>query len=110
MRVFSGQRAWLLQRVTAIAILALLALGLVTLVVTDGSGYEKWRALAMSSHGAVLILLLFVAMAIHGWIGVRDIVLDYVKPPAIRLPLLGLVGLILVAVQVRVLMILMGQS
>ncbi len=109
MRVFSGQRAWLLQRFTAIAILVLLVLGAFTLVTTDGSAYERWHAMATSTHGAVLILAFFVAMGLHGWIGVRDVVLDYVHAPALRLPLLAIVAFVLVAVQIRVLMILIGQ-
>ncbi|MCO5100488.1 MAG: succinate dehydrogenase, hydrophobic membrane anchor protein [Burkholderiaceae bacterium] len=109
MRVFSGQRAWLLQRFSAIAILVLLALGIVRLAVTGGSAWERWHALATSAHGAVLILAFFVSMGLHGWIGVRDVVLDYVHAPAVRLPLLAVVAFLLVAVQIRVAMILMGQ-
>lgn len=109
MRVFSGQRAWLLQRFTAIAILALLALGVVRLVASEGSAYERWHALATGTHGAVLILAFFVSMGLHGWIGVRDVVLDYVHAPALRLPLLAVVAFLLVAVQIRVAMILLGQ-
>jgi len=109
MRVFSGQRAWLLQRYSAIAILVLLVLGIVRLATGTGSGYERWHALATSTHGAVLVLAFFVSMGLHGWIGVRDVVLDYVHPPAARLALLGIVGFVLIAVQIRVLMILIGQ-
>ncbi len=105
-RVFSGQRAWLLQRFSAIAVLVLLALGAFTLATTAGSAYERWQALATSTHGAVLILAFFVSMGLHAWIGVRDVVLDYVHAPALRLPLLGIVAFVLVAVQIRVLMIL----
>lgn len=109
MRVFSGQRAWLLQRFTAIAILALLVLGILRLALSDGSAYERWHALATSTHGAVLILAFFLSMGLHGWIGVRDVVLDYVHAPALRLPLLAVVAFVLVAMQIRVAMILLGQ-
>ena len=109
MRVFSGQRAWLLQRFSAIAILVLLVLAIVRMVVTDGSAYDRWHAIATSAHGAVLILAFFLSMALHGWIGVRDVVLDYVHAPALRLTLLAVIAFILVAVQIRVAMILLGQ-
>ena len=109
MRVFSGQRAWLLQRFTALAVLLLLVLGAVTLVGAGGSAWDRWHALATSTHGAVLILVFFVSIALHAWVGVRDVVLDYVHAPAVRLPLLAVVAFILVAVQIRVVMILVGQ-
>ncbi|HLT27483.1 MAG TPA: succinate dehydrogenase, hydrophobic membrane anchor protein [Zeimonas sp.] len=110
MRVFSGQRAWLLQRFSALAILVLLVLGAFTLAGADGSAYERWHALATSTHGSVLIVAFFVSMGLHAWIGVRDVVLDYVHPLALRLPLLAVVAFVLVAVQIRVAMILMGAS
>lgn len=110
MRVFSGQRAWLLQRFTAIAILVLLALGAFTLVTAGGSAWQRWHALATSTHGAVLVLAFFVSIALHAWVGVRDIALDYVHATALRLALLAVVAFVLVAVQIRVAMILVGAT
>ena len=109
MRIFSGQRAWLLQRFSAIAILVLLVLGVLRMAVSEGSAYERWHALATSTHGAVLLLAFFLSMGLHGWIGVRDVVLDYVHAPALRLPLLAVVAFVLIVVQIRVAMILLGQ-
>lgn len=106
MRVFSGQRAWLVQRFSALAIVVLLVLAVVTLLGADGSPFERWRAVATSTHGAVLLVVFFVAMGIHGWIGARDIVLDYVHAPAVRVPLLALIAIVLFAIQIRVVMIL----
>ena len=45
-----------------------------------------------------LAMLLFVlAVLLHAWIGVRDVLIDYVHPIAIRAALLGAIGLALVA-------------
>lgn len=102
MRLFHGQRAWVLQRVTALVMLVLLTLGAATLLSGPPVGYESWRAMVTSTHGAVLIVVFFAAMCLHGWIGVRDIVLDYLHAPALRLPLLALIAVILAAIVVRV--------
>lgn len=107
-RVFSGQRAWLVQRFSALAILGLLVLSIVTLLGADGSAFERWRAVATSTHGAVLLFVFFVAMGIHGWIGARDIVLDYVHAPALRVPLLAVIAIVLFAILIRVAMIIAG--
>lgn len=104
MRLFLGQRAWMLQRVTALVLLFLLALGAATLLAGPPLGYERWYALATSTHGSVLIVVFFAALALHGWIGVRDIALDYIHSPALRLALLAVVGVILFAIVIRVLL------
>jgi succinate dehydrogenase / fumarate reductase membrane anchor subunit len=103
MRLFAGQSAWVVQRLTALLLLVLLVAAVVTLVVRP-AGFEAWRALAGSAHGAVLIALGFGALALHGWVGARDIVLDYVHRPALRLAILAVVALLLAGVQVRVLL------
>ncbi|MCC4115998.1 succinate dehydrogenase, hydrophobic membrane anchor protein [Aromatoleum toluclasticum] len=102
MRLFLGQRAWVLQRLTALVLLFLLALGAATLLIAPPFAYERWYALATSTHGAVLIVVFFATLALHGWIGVRDIALDYVHAPFLRLAVLTVVGVILFAIVIRV--------
>lgn len=102
MRVFSGQRAWLLQRASALVVLIALAGGAVTLLVGPPIDYEAWRAWATSPVGAVLVIIAFAALCAHGWVGARDIVLDYVHPRSVRLPLLTLIALTLFAVMLYV--------
>ncbi len=109
MRLFSGQRAWLLQRASALVILAFVVLCGARLLLAAPPTYEQWRDLAASAHGAVLIVVLFAALCLHGWIGARDVALDYIKPPGGRLLVLGAVGVILVAVLVRVVLTLAAQ-
>lgn len=102
MRVFLGQRAWLLQRASALALLLLLALGAALLLVGPALTYARWHALATNPVGAVIIVLFFAALALHGWIGARDIVLDYVHSPAVRLTVLAIIAVVLFAVVIRV--------
>lgn len=108
-RLFLGQRAWVLQRVTAVALLILLTLGAAMLLVGPPLSYERWHALATSTQGAVLILLCFAALCLHGWVGVRDIILDYVHWPAARLAMLALIAMILLAVLIHVLLTMAAQ-
>lgn len=102
MRVFAGQRAWLMQRATAVALLLLVALGAALLLVGPPLTHARWLALATSPHGAVVIVLFFVALCLHGWVGARDIVLDYVHSPPLRLSVLAIIAVILFAVVIRV--------
>lgn len=102
MRLFLGQHAWMLQRVTALVLLLFVAVCAAYLLVGPPLTFERWRAIATSTHGAVLIVVLFAALALHAWVGIRDVVLDYVHPPAVRLPLLALIGVILPAIVIRV--------
>jgi len=101
-RVFVGQRAWLLQRASAVALLLLLALGGALLLVGPPLTYEIWHAQATSLHGAVIIILFFAALSLHGWIGARDIVLDYVHSAPVRLSVLAIIAVFLLSLVIRV--------
>lgn len=110
MRLFTGQRAWLLQRITALAMLILVGSGAAALLFGGPLGYREWHALATGRYGAAAIVVFFAFLSVHGWIGVRDIVLDYVHRPAARVGLLALVAALLFAVWVRVVLVLAASS
>ncbi len=109
MRLFLGQRAWVLQRVSALVLLLFVVLGGARLLLGPPLTYQQWREVASSAHGAVLIVIFFAALCLHGWIGARDIMLDYVHATALRLALLAAIAVILTAVLTRVVLTLAAQ-
>lgn len=82
-----GLGSWLAQRITAV-IMALYSLILLVLLMSRGpQTYGTWRELFDHGWMRVATLLFAVSLAWHAWVGVRDIVMDYVKPDALRLGL-----------------------
>lgn len=104
MRLFDGQRAWLVQRISALLLLVLIVCGLLTLPFAPALEFSGWRAFAGGALGGPLIALLFGALCVHAWVGMRDIVLDYVQPRGLRLAVLSLIAVVLLGVLVRVLL------
>lgn len=96
-RTASGLRAWAIQRLTAIYI-GLFSLYLVgVMLFAPPEGYLAWRAWIGGPVTSVALLLVVVSVLMHAWIGMRDVLIDYVHPIAIRAALLGGLALILVA-------------
>jgi succinate dehydrogenase / fumarate reductase, membrane anchor subunit len=82
-----GMRDWLSQRVTAV-LMALFTLVLLAQMLFGGPlGYDRWAAIFSSQWMKVLSFVVFIALGWHAWVGVRDILMDYVKPVAVRLVL-----------------------
>lgn len=96
-RKASGLKAWAIQRLTAIyiALFSLYLLG--ALLFSAPGGYVAWKAWIGGPLLSVATLLFVVSVLMHAWIGVRDVVIDYVHPIAIRAAVLGVVGMSLVA-------------
>lgn len=94
-RTATGLRAWVLQRVTAvyIGIFSIYLLGV--LLISPPADWPEWRALFATASMSIAAGLYLLAILLHAWVGVRDILIDYVKPFGPRLILLSLVGLVL---------------
>ncbi len=73
-----GLRDWLVQRVTAV-LMALFTIVLLAQVLFGAPlGYDRWAEIFSSQWMKSLTFSVIVAMAWHAWVGVRDIVMDYV--------------------------------
>ena len=82
-----GLRDWLSQRVTA-ALMALFTLALIVQVLLPGEmGYDKWAGIFAHQWMKLLTFVVIVALLVHVWVGMRDILMDYVKGVGARLAL-----------------------
>jgi succinate dehydrogenase / fumarate reductase membrane anchor subunit len=81
-----GLRDWLSQRVTAV-IMALFTLAVLAQVLfTRGPiGYDKWAGIFAAQWMKVLTFVVVLSLLWHAWVGVRDVLMDYVKPMMLRL-------------------------
>ncbi|MBL8352693.1 MAG: succinate dehydrogenase, hydrophobic membrane anchor protein [Burkholderiaceae bacterium] len=82
-----GFRDWLSQRVTAV-LMALFTLALLLQVIFGGPiGYDSWAGIFSRQWMKVLTFVVVVSLAWHAWVGMRDVLMDYVKPVGARLVL-----------------------
>ena len=87
-----GLSAWLLQRLTAVVMAAYTVFLLALLLWCPPASHADWKALFAGSFVRLATMLFFLALLYHAWVGVRDIIMDYVKPTGLRLGLQALVG------------------
>jgi succinate dehydrogenase / fumarate reductase membrane anchor subunit len=83
-----GLRDWLAQRVTAVLMALFNLIVLAQLIFFAGPiGYEKWAGIFAAQWMKFLTFSVVIALLYHVWVGIRDVLMDYVKPVAVRLPL-----------------------
>jgi succinate dehydrogenase / fumarate reductase, membrane anchor subunit len=87
-RVVSGLRSWLLQRLTALVMLALMTWALLAFVIDSPQSFSQWQTLMRRPEAALAGGVLFAALLLHVWVGVRDVLMDYVHPLGLRIGLL----------------------
>ena len=82
-----GLRDWLSQRITA-ALMALFTFLLLAQVLFGGPlGYDRWAGIFAQQWMKVLTFVTVLALAYHAWVGMRDVLMDYVKSVGLRLVL-----------------------
>lgn len=92
-----GLRDWAVQRVTGgiIAVYSLFLLA--TLLMQPTVDFIAWRSLFQHTWMRVPTFVCLLAIYFHAWIGMRDIIMDYIKPTTLRLCLYVTVIVFLVA-------------
>ena len=80
-----GLRDWLIQRITA-AVMAVYSVALAGyLLLQPHLNYDVWTGLFSGQPMRTFTLLFLLSVFYHAWIGIRGIVMDYVKPASVRL-------------------------
>jgi len=98
----SGYRAWFLQRLSAIYIVACLFVVIGFLLFNSISSFYSWQSLFYAPVTNILVLLFFIAIMVHAWVGIRDVILDYVHNAIARVLMLNLLMLFLISMAVWV--------
>jgi succinate dehydrogenase / fumarate reductase membrane anchor subunit len=91
-----GLRGWLVQRVSAVVMTVYAALFAAALASARPADHAAWKAFFAQGWMRIATLLFFASLFLHAWVGMRDILMDYVKPTGLRLALEVLVILVLV--------------
>jgi succinate dehydrogenase / fumarate reductase membrane anchor subunit len=104
-----GLRDWLVQRITAAVMVVYIVVLGGYLLLRGHLGYDMWIGLFSSQWMRTFSLLFLLSLFYHAWIGIRDIVMDYVKPAGARLAVHTLVVLALVIYTIWSVQILWGM-
>jgi succinate dehydrogenase, hydrophobic membrane anchor protein len=80
-----GLKGWLIQRFTSIINLMLSSILLVSFIVFFHHNYQSWHIFFSYTIIKILAQLIVVSFVLQSWINVRDMWMDYIKHPALRI-------------------------
>ncbi|VFP80760.1 succinate dehydrogenase, hydrophobic membrane anchor protein [Candidatus Erwinia haradaeae] len=81
----NGLHDWLLLRTTAIIVTFYIIYILAMLAITEKITYNTWQALFQLPFTKVFTCLTLLSILVHGWIGMWQVLTDYIKTLAIRM-------------------------
>jgi len=95
--VLHGLRPWLIQRISAVYIAVFVVYIGFTLAAVGDISYQQWHDWLFHPLNTIAVGLFVIALLMHAWIGMRDIILDYVHNTLIRMMALTLVMVVLIS-------------
>ncbi len=94
--VLEGLRPWVIQRVSAVYIILFTLYVVYSLTTAGNIDFETWRGWLFAPLNTTLVGLFVIALLFHAWVGMRDVVLDYVHNIMLRIFVFGvLIGILL---------------
>ena len=99
-----------MQRLTAIFMLVFCVVVLVRFTFERPHSFREWHAWIASPLMSRAMALFFVALSLHTWVGLRDVIMDYVHSLALRICLFTLLGIEVTAVVLWAFWILFGTQ
>ena len=83
----SGTGLWLLQRGTAVVMALMLPVLIWRMGAAFPFDFAGWKNLFAPLWMRLAVWLFTATLAMHAWLGMRDILMDYVRPLGLRLAL-----------------------
>lgn len=89
-----GIGAWLQQRITAVIMLIAIFVVFAFLVLANDlidSNFITWQQFFSFTFVKIFMQIVMIAVMIHAWIGMRDVVMDYVKSYSARITMFTMI-------------------
>lgn len=90
--VLKGLSPWVIQRISAVFVALYFIYAFVCLFSATDYSYEAWMGWLLSPLNIILAGLFTIALLFHAWIGMRDVVLDYIHHFMLRILILTLIA------------------
>ncbi len=104
-----GLVGWLLQRLTAVVMAIFTIAMFACLIVAAPHGYAEWKAVFSGMTMRLVTMLFIVSLLYHAWVGMRDILMDYLSATSVRLTAQTVVGFALLVYVIWAAAILWGR-
>ncbi len=102
-----GLRTWLMQRLSAVYMMLFVVGFAIYFISNTPASFLEWRMMMANTFVAITATLFFLLLLVHAWIGMRDVIMDYIHIDGLRLLLLTGVGFALLGAAIWITKILL---
>jgi succinate dehydrogenase / fumarate reductase membrane anchor subunit len=104
-----GLGDWLLQRLTAVVMAVYTVVALGYMLYRAPGTWNEWKLVFSGNFFRLFTMLFIVSLLYHAWVGMRDILMDYLHATGVRLVAQAVVGIVLLSYLIWAASILWGR-
>jgi len=90
-----GLGAWVWQRLSALYLAVFVIYLIGNFLNLDRFDHATWVAWVSHPVNNILMIIGFCMLVVHAWIGIKDVIMDYIHPVVVRAVVMMLFALIL---------------
>jgi len=95
-----GIRPWIVQRVSAVLLAVILFVFTLNMMISAPENFDDWQNLMGGQIWHTVIIAFWIALFLHAWIGIRDVIMDYIHPDGLRFTILTIFAIFLIAMTI----------
>jgi succinate dehydrogenase / fumarate reductase membrane anchor subunit len=92
---YPGMRAWLTQRLTGLVMAIYSVMIMLRFLIVRPESYESWVGFFQPLWWRMASLFFWIALSLHAWLGIRDVLKDYVPNYALQMVLQNILVVLL---------------
>jgi succinate dehydrogenase / fumarate reductase membrane anchor subunit len=92
---YPGMRAWLTQRLTGLVMAIYSVMFMLRFLIVRPESYETWVGFFQPFWWRMASLFFWIALSLHAWLGIRDVLKDYVPNYALQMVLQNILVVLL---------------
>jgi succinate dehydrogenase / fumarate reductase membrane anchor subunit len=90
-----GLKAWLVQRLTAVYLAIFVVFATIKFIWFAPQDYQQWIGWVGHPFVNAALALFILSLLLHAWVGLRDVIMDYVKSASLRVSLFAVLIILL---------------
>ncbi|MDH3327341.1 MAG: succinate dehydrogenase, hydrophobic membrane anchor protein [Gammaproteobacteria bacterium] len=100
-----GIRPWIVQRLSAVAMAIILCAFTLSVAMSAPENFQDWQDFIGGSIWNTAIILFWVSLFVHAWVGIRDVIMDYIHHDGLRFTILAFFAFFLISMTIWMLKI-----
>ena len=94
--ILKGLSPWVMQRISSVLIALFVVYASICIYTATGFTHEAWLVRLLAPYNTIIFGLFTLALLLHAWVGVRDVVLDYIHHFMLRIFFLTVIASMLI--------------